>query len=336
MKINMPSIASLTSRKVILSAIVLAALAGSLALTTLNQPTHESASASQLAQGRPVYATNSGASLGDVASAPSTGYGGSSNYGSLKSAPRQHRAASRTSNSTTLPAEIIRTGDITVRLKAKSVLGAKQLLEDHIMKGFSGSYIASESVYDHNRYDDLQIEVPVGDFMGMMNRLENRFGKVESESTSSDNVGLRVVNLNAKLANLSAQRIALLKLFDKATNVSDTIKVERVLSGVEGQIEQTQGQISYLNKQVEMSSISVEFQAKNAPHHKKKTTNNPFVKAFGKAGNGIVGVLTGAIIVVGYALPLTAIGFLMYGLILLLIRIWKRRRPVTLPVPTTT
>jgi len=302
------SMTSATARRTALTVIALLAIGGAYALALLDRP------AAQPYYGGYRFAADT---LNSAAS-PGAGFALS------------HQRAMKTAgsgSSSSLPPYIIRTGDITVRLKAKSVIGAKkQLLA--MLRAFTGSYVASDSVYDHNRFVDLQIEVPAADFPTVMTRLENNFGKPQSQSTSTQDVGLQVVDLNARLTNLEAQRLALLKLFGKATSVSDTVKVENVLSGVEGQIEQTKSQIKYLDHQIAMSTISVEFQAKNAVTH--HTTNKVF-NAFGTAGNGILNVIAGAIIVVGYAIPLSICGLALYALGLGLVKLFRRRRSTTVP-----
>ena len=220
----LPSVPLLNLGRVIKTSIVLVAFAVAIGLTLSGGGATRKATPPPVP--RPLYNT------GVVYSQAATQNGPMHGPDSIASAGAERKSVrpSSRSGSSSLPSNIIRTGDITVRLKSKTALGAKQQLAQRLNQ-FTGSYVASDSAYDHNRYVDMQIEVPVSDFQAVLTILEDDFGKVESESSTTQDVGVQVVDLNARLANLDAQRLALLKLFDKASTVASTIRVRVASEG---------------------------------------------------------------------------------------------------------
>lgn len=244
---------------------------------------------------------------------------------------RVKRPAPSSSGAGGLPSAVITTADMSIRLKSRTVLGALNQVNTFVSRPGVGGYVSNSSSYDNNRFLDVEIRVPEAHFSYAWNWLGTSFPgeRVTGESITRQDVSLQSVDLHARLANLEAQRAQLLQLFDRAKTVAATIRVQNVLSNVQGQIEQTQGQINYLNGRTSLATITLEFKAKQRqPLHKRKNRDAgvTILDAFGSAGSGIVGVIAGAIIVVGYALPLSLLGLALYALALLGMRFVRRRR----------
>ena len=107
----------------------------------------------------------------------------------------------------------------------------------------------------------------------------------------------------------------MLRLFDEAATVSDTIRIQQELSGVQLQIEEIEGRLRYLRDQTTMSTITVELIEEGA------TAPGVFDQAFDRAVDGFLGVIAALVVVLGYVLPVAAIA----GLILIVARrMWVR------------
>ncbi len=102
----------------------------------------------------------------------------------------------------------------------------------------------------------IVMRVPAARFNVARQAVE-RLGHVTSESVVGQDVTQQFVNLNARLGNLMTQQHALRRLMQQTQTVSDTIRVQGVLQGVELQIEEIQGELIYLRNRTEMSTISV-------------------------------------------------------------------------------
>jgi hypothetical protein len=143
------------------------------------------------------------------------------------------------------------------------------------------------------------------------------------------------VNLDARLGNLESQQRALRLLMRRAQTVSDTIRVQDVLQGVELQIEEIHGQLIYLRNRTAMSTIAV------AVHEAgRKPVPPAHASALWKAGaralNTATAVVTSVIVGAGFVIPI-AILVLLAVLIGRLVAPWaaplaaRRRGPAGTP-----
>jgi hypothetical protein len=82
-------------------------------------------------------------------------------------------------------------------------------------------------------------------------------GKVTTETSGSQDVTDEYVDLDANLRNLQASEAAILKLMDRATQISDVLSLQRELTNVRGQIERIQGRKTYLERRTDMATITV-------------------------------------------------------------------------------
>lgn len=243
-------------------------------------------------------------------------------------ASAQSRSSHRSSNNG-LPSNIIRTGYLTLRVGHNQAPQAEQRVT--AVANRLGGYVSSLSRVSQNSYITLVMRIPVGNFGTAFQRLQY-VGRIQSESTNSQDVSLQVVDLGARLSALDIQRNQLLKLFGQAQTVADTIRVQQVLSGVQSQIEQTQARMRYLANRTALATITLYLESKAKVVVPVHHTTNPIIKALGSAGNAIISVIAGAIIVVGYALPLAGLFLMGYAAFILVRRAyWLRRKPSTRP-----
>ena len=82
-------------------------------------------------------------------------------------------------------------------------------------------------------------------------------GKVDSETSSSQDVTEEYVDLDANLRNLQASESAILRLMDRAERIEDIISLQRELTNVRGQIERIQGRKTYLERRTDMATVGV-------------------------------------------------------------------------------
>ena len=225
------------------------------------------------------------------------------------------------SNAGNLPSDIIRTAGLTIKVGHKQA--QKQTGKAAVIAAGLGGYVVDTSSGGKNSPVTITMRVPSQNFYKALGQLR-KLGSVESNSISGQDVTLQVVDLHARLVSLQAQRARLLQLFAKAKTVGQTITVQNVLSNVQYQIQETQGQINYLANRVSYSTITVMFLPKGSKHAAASSTIG---NAFGKAGKAIIDVIAGAIIVVGVALPFLGFALIAYGVFLLGRRLVGRRKP---------
>jgi hypothetical protein len=82
-------------------------------------------------------------------------------------------------------------------------------------------------------------------------------GKLVSQTSNESDVTQQHIDMVARLANLRAEEARLRALLTRAGSVSDLLSVERELSRVRGDIESMQAQLSYLEGQAAMATLTV-------------------------------------------------------------------------------
>lgn len=102
----------------------------------------------------------------------------------------------------------------------------------------------------------VQIRVPADKLEAALTDI-SALGDVRSTSTSTGDVTTQYVDMAARLDNLKASEARMRELLAQAETVADAIAVESELSRLRGEIDSLEGQLRYLDEQIDMSGISV-------------------------------------------------------------------------------
>ncbi|AZH25604.1 DUF4349 domain-containing protein [Haloplanus aerogenes] len=200
---------------------------------------------------------------------------------------------------------IIRTGE--VRLRVDDYEAARRNLTAAVEA--RGGYVSDSSQQVHDRGEEswtsgrVVLRVPAEDFSGMMADVEGE-GRVLESSTSTQDVTDQVVDLQARLENLRAERDRLRELYQRANDTEDVLAVERRLSEVQTEIERTEARLQSLQRRVAYSTITVEMTEprpdRPAPDQWYDT---PVLAAFLDSVHGVGVVLRATVVAAAYAAP---------------------------------
>jgi len=83
-------------------------------------------------------------------------------------------------------------------------------------------------------------------------------GAITYQSEGSTDVTQEHVDLSARLANLRAEEARLREFFDSAKSVEDMLAIEAELSRVRGEIESLDAQVTYLERQAALATVTIE------------------------------------------------------------------------------
>jgi len=123
---------------------------------------------------------------------------------------------------------------------------------------YNGFVVSSNSWQDRDRMmANISIRVEAEHFNDALRALRALAVEVRSESTSGHDVTEEYIDLSARLKNLEAAEAQLLKLMERAGEVTEILAVQRELVKTRGDIEQTQGRMKYLEESSSMSFIEV-------------------------------------------------------------------------------
>ena len=102
----------------------------------------------------------------------------------------------------------------------------------------------------------MTIRVPQDQFFSTLERIKE-LGKVRSENVGSEDVSEQFIDLEPRLNSALREEQSLLSLLEKAETVSEILTIERELFRVRSEIERLQGQLNFLERRVELATITV-------------------------------------------------------------------------------
>ena len=100
------------------------------------------------------------------------------------------------------------------------------------------------------------IRVPQEQFFPALEGVE-ALGKMLAQDVGQEDVSEQLVDLNARLRSFQREEESLLKLLDRANEVSEILVVERELNRVRSEVERLQGHLDFLERQVALATITV-------------------------------------------------------------------------------
>ena len=162
--------------------------------------------------------------------------------------------ASSASQLETVQRQVISTAFISIEVE---VVQAAVTQVRGIAEGLGGfvEQLSSSGSADRQQAT-MTIRVPQEQFFTAMDRIQ-ALGEVQSQNLGSEDVSERFIDLEARLQSALRQEKSLLSLLDKADRVSDILTIERELSRVRSDIERFQGQLNFLERRVDLATITV-------------------------------------------------------------------------------
>ncbi|MBV9404758.1 MAG: DUF4349 domain-containing protein [Acidobacteriaceae bacterium] len=151
---------------------------------------------------------------------------------------------------------IIRTAELTMstaefertRNEIEQILGANH--------GYIAR-LAVTSPQDQGRTLDASLRVPASHLDAFLAQIK-KVGRVQSESQGAEEVTQRVVDTEARLANLRTTEQRLTEILRQRTGkLADVLAVEEQIDSVRGQIETTEAEQKSLAQQIELGSVQL-------------------------------------------------------------------------------
>jgi hypothetical protein len=253
-----------------------------------------------------------------------SGQAGSATGGApVKSAPQPGSSdTSNPSGTSVVPPiqgpQVIRQAQLQISVKSGSFDSSLSDVR-HLVESENG-YIAGTDAQvnpvasDQIRSGVITFMVPADKFDATIDAL-SKFGKVQNEHISGQDVSAQFVDLQARLANEEAQRNAMLALLGKAQSVQDIIAVQNQLGQITGQIEQLKGQIAYIEHNTAYSTVTVNLTEAGAPAQTAPVDQWGFASALSDAAHNFVTTINYVITglgAIGPILVLLGLGYLLW------------------------
>lgn len=159
-------------------------------------------------------------------------------------------------NSETTDRKITKNGELELLVKSAEITAQDITKKTNELNGFIQNVNIRE-IQEGVKSGTITIKVPADTFEQAMADFKTFGIKVEREAINSDDVTEQYVDMEAQLKNYRAEEQGYLEVMKRAYTVEDILKVSQYLSNIRGQIERLEGQMKYLDRQIDMSQITV-------------------------------------------------------------------------------
>ena len=219
--------------------------------------------------------------------------------------------------------KVVRTADVRVKVAKGGFNAAFDRVAS--VAAANGGFVSSSTTAtnDDARSGMLTVRVPADRFDSVRLAL-GELGDIESQAIRGDDVSGQLVDYEARLRSLQAQEESLLVLVGRATAVGEVLQVQSTLFSVRQQIEQLKAQKANLEQSVSLATLQVSLFEPGAAGVVRPVDDEPsLARSFEEAVDGMVSVVGGMIVVVGYLIPIGVLGVVVWGAGRVL-----RRRPI--------
>ena len=186
--------------------------------------------------------------------------------------------------------KIIKEGEIN--FEVNNINETRKAIYNSIIK--LGGYIARESETnnsDNNRKEyNISARIPSKNFDLFLTSVSSTADRIDSKNIRIKDVTTEYIDITAQLANKKKLEARYLDLLKQANKMTDMLEIESKLTEIRSAIESTQGQLNYLVKQVNYSSLDINFYTKQLVQDNGKTFGYKLTSAFA-SGWDILGTM---------------------------------------------
>ena len=148
---------------------------------------------------------------------------------------------------------IVKTGEVALEVEnVGEALGRVRAMAVEL-----GGYVGGSQAGTLDDRATLTIRIPAATFEDALAQLRGMDATVLSEATREQDVTTQVVDLGARIDNLSASEASYRELVARAERVEDILAVQSRLDQVRGEIEQLQAQLDALEGQAALSTLTI-------------------------------------------------------------------------------
>ncbi len=214
--------------------------------------------------------------------------------------------------------KIIKTAHLAFETKDVEATHKKIL---QLASQYKGLVQNDNSGKDYNRiYKNMTVRIPTENFQQFIDGISEGVAYFDQKDISRQDVSEEFVDLEARLKAKRVLEERYLELLKKANKVEEMLQIERELSNIREEIEAKQGRLQYLQSQVSMSTVNIEFYKTTAETGITQSYGQKMKNALQGGWNGISVFFLGIL----YLWPL----FLVAIIVVIILRIFlKKRKP---------
>lgn len=204
-----------------------------------------------------------------------------------------------------LKPKIIKNGLVKLETGKGGYAGIRQ--EAVSLASSAGGYLEGEDSSRDDRgltYATLTLRVPADRFDQVMEAVSS-LGEVVSSKVSTSDVSGEYVDLESRLRHLQAEESFYLSLIGQARGVQEMISIREHLSSVQLEKERVQGRMSFLDRQVAYSTLTISV-SERGPEEKEGFWS-AVARAFRSFGRGMRALAIGLFYVLPYLVVIAVV-----------------------------
>jgi Domain of unknown function (DUF4349) len=188
-----------------------------------------------------------------------------------------------------------------------------------------GGFVISSST-NNDRSGTFVLRIPAKRFDRAVGAIRDLATHVRFQEIRGDDVTAEFIDQQARLRILQGRKTLLSSLSQQANTTEGILRLASQLDDVQLRIEQIQGQLRFINDQVAESTLRVSIQEQNAPKAATTTdVDNPDLGSSVDLGvQGFLRIVGAVIVGLGYLIPLTVLGALVWFVVWFV----RRRRAI--------
>ena len=189
-----------------------------------------------------------------------------------------------------------------------------------IAEQHGGFILSSETQND--RSGTFVLRIPAGRFDRALADVRDLAFRVRFQQIRGEDVTAEFIDSQARLRIFQTRKTLLSDLLIDANTTEEILRLSGQVEDVQLRIEQMQGQLRFINDQVSQSTLRVSMQERNAPETVAETeVDKPDLgSSFDLAVQGFLRIVGAVIVGLGYLIPLTVLGALVW------MAVWFLRR----------
>lgn len=175
--------------------------------------------------------------------------------------------------------KIVKTG--IIRFETSDLEKTNAQIQEAVKKYKASIEKNIEGKNDYSVYRKITIRIPNQNFEDFITAIGKGVSYFDEKEISASDVTAEYIDTEARLKTKRTLETRYLQLLDKASKVSEILEIEKELSAIREEIESKEGQLKYLQSQVAMSSVQLEF-------YKKSPSESGVTQSYGsKMGNAL-------------------------------------------------
>ena len=219
--------------------------------------------------------------------------------------------------------QLIRTGDIELRVNDTEAAGepVREIAAERDGFVAASNREVNERHNETWRTERIVIRVPGESFDDAVAEVE-ALGEVRSSETRTEDVTDQLVDIEARLENLRAERDRLRELYEQANETDDVLAVQQELADVQEEIERLEAKKASLERDVAYSTITVHLAEEPPdppePDPERAWYETSAVSAFLQSISGVTRTLRAMFVAAAYVAPYVVVfGTPLAGLVAL-------------------